>query len=76
MALVTKYTNLDEKILVKKGDKVTKNQQIGTVGNTSLNSYNEVYGSHLHFEVLQNSKNIDPAKYVKYEKYQPATIKK
>ncbi|MBU3111522.1 M23 family metallopeptidase [Clostridium lacusfryxellense] len=74
--LVTNYTNLDNKILVKKGDKVTKNQQIGSVGNTSLNSYNEVYGSHLHFEVLQNSKNIDPAKYVNYEKYQPATVKK
>lgn len=73
---VTNYTNLDAKILVKKGDKVTKKQQIGIVGNTSLNSYNEVYGSHLHFEVLQNSKNIDPAKYVIYEKYQPATIKK
>ena len=73
---VTNYTNLDLKTLVKKGDKVTKNQQIGSVGNTSLNSYNEVYGSHLHFEVLQNSKNIDPAKYVKYEKYQAATIKK
>jgi len=73
---VTNYTNLDAKILVQKGDKVTKNQQIGSVGNTSLNSYNEVYGSHLHFEVLQNNKNIDPAKYVTYEKYQPVTIKK
>ncbi len=74
--LVTKYTSLDKKMLVKKGDKVTKEQQIGTVGNTSLNSYKEDYGSHLHFEVLQNSKNIDPAKYVKYEKYQPAATKK
>ncbi|HEY8804644.1 MAG TPA: M23 family metallopeptidase [Clostridium sp.] len=74
--LVTKYTSLNEKILVKKGDKVTKEQQIGTVGNTSLNSYKEDYGSHLHFEVLQNSKNIDPTKYVKYEKYQPAVTKK
>jgi len=73
---VTKYTSLDEKILVKKGDKVTKKQQIGTVGNTSLNSYNEVYGSHLHFEVLQNNNNIDPAKYVKYDKYQPAKTNK
>ncbi|MCB2293188.1 M23 family metallopeptidase [Clostridium algoriphilum] len=73
---VTKYTSLDEKILVKKGDKVTKEQQIGSVGNTSLNSYKEDYGSHLHFEVLQNSKNIDPAKYVKYEKYQTTATKK
>jgi len=74
--LVTKYTSLDENILVKKGDKVTKAQKIGTVGNTSLNSFKEEYGSHLHFEVLQNGKNIDPAKYVKYEKYQSAVTKK
>jgi murein DD-endopeptidase MepM/ murein hydrolase activator NlpD len=73
---VTNYTNLDSKILVKKGDKVTKKQQIGTVGNTSLNSFKEEYGSHLHFEVLQGNKNIDPAKYVKYDKYQPAVVKK
>ena len=72
---VTKYTSLDKKMLVKKGDKVTKEQQIGTVANTSLNSYKEDYGSHLHFEVLQNSKNIDPAKYVKYDKYQPKVTK-
>jgi len=80
--LVTKYSNLDEKILVKKGDKVTKKQQIAVVGNTSLNSYNEVYGDHLHFEVFQSAKDdstkyerIDPAKYVKYDKYQPAEVK-
>ncbi|MBU3179847.1 M23 family metallopeptidase [Clostridium psychrophilum] len=72
---VTKYTSLDKKMLVKKGDKVTKEQPIGTVANTSLNSYKEDYGSHLHFEVLQNSKNIDPAKYVKYDKYQPKVTK-
>ncbi len=68
--LVTRYSNLDEKILVTVNQKVTKKQQIGTVGNTSLNSFKEDYGSHLHFEVLQNSESIDPAKYVKYEKYQ------
>ena len=85
--LFTKYSNLDEKILVKKGDKVTKKQQIAIVGNTSLNSYKEVYGSHLHFQVLQLKKvdttkvdtikyeNIDPAKYVKYDKYQHKEVK-
>jgi len=74
--LVTRYTSLDKKTLVKKGDKVTKKQKIGSVGNTSLNSFKEEYGSHLHFEVLQSGKNIDPAKYVKYEKYQSAVTKK
>jgi murein DD-endopeptidase MepM/ murein hydrolase activator NlpD len=80
--LFTKYSNLDEKILVKKGDKVTKKQQIAIVGNTSLNSYNEIYGSHLHFNVLQLKKDsstkyekIDPTRYVKYDKYQPAEVK-
>jgi len=73
---ITIYSNLDDKISVKIGDKVTQKQQIGKVGNTSLNSYNEAYGSHLHFEILQSNKNIDPAKYVIYEKYQPAVTKK
>ena len=73
--LVTKYSNLDEKILVKKGDKVTKKQQIAMVGNTSLNSYKEEYGAHLHFAVFQSNKSIDPARYEKYEKYQPAEVK-
>jgi murein DD-endopeptidase MepM/ murein hydrolase activator NlpD len=72
---VTKYSNLDEKILVKMGDKVTKKQQIATVGNTTLNAHKEKYGDHLHFEVLQGGKNIDPTKYVKYEKYQLETAK-
>lgn len=79
---VTTYSNLDEKTLVKKGDKVTQKQQIATVGNTSLNSHNEKYGSHLHFEVLQSSKTdpakyekVDPAKYVKYDKYQAVEVK-
>ena len=72
---VTKYSNLKE-ITVEVNKKVTKNQKIGTVGDTSLNTFKEDYGSHLHFEVLQSSKNVDPAKYVKYEKYQPAAVKK
>ena len=72
---VTKYFNLDEKILVKTGDKVTKKQQIATVGNTTLNAYKEKYGDHLHFEVLKDGKKIDPSKYVKYDKYQPVESK-
>ncbi|MBZ9685075.1 M23 family metallopeptidase [Clostridium estertheticum] len=83
---ITKYYNLEEKILVKNGDKITKKQQIGTVGNTSLNSCNEVYGPHLYFEVLEKnidpktSKtieyiNVDPTRYVQYEKYQPVATK-
>lgn len=80
--LFTKYSNLDEKILVKKGDKVTKKQQIAIVGNTSLNSYKEDYGSHLHFNVLKlkpddstKYEKIDPTRYVKYDKYQTKEAK-
>lgn len=72
---ITKYSNLEEKTLVKVNDKVTKKQKIATVGNTSLNSFKEDYGSHLHFEVLQSNKAIDPARYVKYDKYQPVVTK-
>jgi murein DD-endopeptidase MepM/ murein hydrolase activator NlpD len=72
---VTRYSNLDAKILVKKGDVVTKNQQLGKVGDTTLNSFSEDYGPHLHFEVLKNGKNIDPAIYVTYEKYQTVETK-
>jgi murein DD-endopeptidase MepM/ murein hydrolase activator NlpD len=74
---ITKYSNLvkDEKLLLKKGDVVAIKQQIGSVGATSLVSYKEDYGPHLHFEVLQSSKPIDPAKYVKYERFQPVVTK-
>jgi len=78
----TKYSNLEKEILVKVNEKVNENQKIATVGNTSLYAYKEDYGSHLHFEVLQSSKadptkyeNVDPTRYVKYEKYQPVVTK-
>ncbi len=47
-------------VKVKKGDKVTKGQQLGYMGNTGRSD-----GAHLHFEV-RNEKNvkIDPTPYV------------
>ncbi|EQB89283.1 murein DD-endopeptidase MepM/ murein hydrolase activator NlpD [Clostridium punense] len=65
--LVTRYANLDEKLSVKKGDKVKASQEIGKVGNTTNLSYEE-YGTYLHFEVLKDGKNVDPAAYVSYKK--------
>jgi len=65
--LVTKYANLDEKVSVKKNDKVKASQEIGKIGDTTNLAYEE-YGSYLHFEVLKDGKNVDPAKYVNYKK--------
>lgn len=44
-------------IEVKKGDIVVTNQKIGTSGFSKLN---ESLGNHLHFEVYQNGKIINP----------------
>ncbi|WP_138203912.1 M23 family metallopeptidase [Haloimpatiens lingqiaonensis] len=60
------YANLSKDISVKKGQKVKQGETVGEVGNTSLNSYGEKYGSNLHFEILKGNEKINPAKYVKY----------
>jgi murein DD-endopeptidase MepM/ murein hydrolase activator NlpD len=47
-------------IIVKNGDRVSKGQVIGYMGNTGYS-----FGAHLHFEVRdENDKYIDPTKYV------------
>lgn len=43
---------------VKKGDKVTRGQQIGTVGNTGTST-----APHLHYEVIFNGKKVNPINY-------------
>ncbi len=45
------------KLLVKKGNKVEKGQQIAKVGDTGL-----ARGAHLHFEVRENGVPVDPLK--------------
>ncbi len=52
----TLYAHLD-KILVKKGQRVKQGEKIGTVGNTGRST-----GPHLHFEIHQYRKIIDPLK--------------
>ncbi len=53
----TRYAHMDE-IHVKKGDKVLKGEQIGTVGNTGTST-----APHLHYEVLINGRHVNPIDY-------------
>jgi len=48
------------KLLVSKGEKVTRGQVIAKVGTTGNST-----GNHLHFEVLINGKTTDPMAYIK-----------
>ncbi|HAA14107.1 MAG TPA: hypothetical protein DCE41_21395 [Cytophagales bacterium] len=54
----TFYAHMQD-VSVKVGERVTKGQQIGTVGNSG-----ESFGSHLHYEVIKNGEHVDPAKYL------------
>ncbi len=55
----TLYGHLD-RITVKRGQAVSQGERIGTLGNTGRST-----GSHLHFEVHQNGKLVDPLKVIR-----------
>ena len=55
---ITKYAHL-EKYTVKKGDIVTRGEEIALSGNSGRST-----GPHLHYEVLFNNKNVDPINYI------------
>lgn len=55
--LTTLYAH-NSKLLVKQGDKVKKGQAISKAGNTGRST-----GTHLHYEVKLNGKNVNPANY-------------
>ena len=55
----TRYAHL-QKILVKAGQSVKKNEKIGLMGSTGRST-----GPHLHFEVIQNSVRRNPLSYLK-----------
>ena len=49
---------------VSEGEKVEKGQTIGTVGDTAV--YEVVDDSHLHFEIIRDSENVNPLDYIKF----------
>ncbi|MCL7455350.1 MAG: peptidoglycan DD-metalloendopeptidase family protein [Anaerolineae bacterium] len=53
-AYLTRYAQLNT-ILVRAGESVHQEQQIGTVGSTG-----RATGPHLHFEIIQNGARVDP----------------
>lgn len=58
----TKYCHL-KRWDVKKGDEVSKGQQIGLSGGASNDPFKgNSMGAHLHYEVLSGGKHIDPVK--------------
>ena len=59
---VTVYASLAEEVVVSAGDKVTLGQTIGTVGETAL--LENALGDHLHFAVLCNDEQMDPAEFL------------
>lgn len=54
----TRYTHLS-KIAVKQGTMIKKGEVIGYVGKTGICT-----GSHLHYEVIRDGKNVNPSDYI------------
>ena len=63
--LVTVYNSLADGDMVSVGDVVKKGDVIGQVSTTNRQEYKD--GAHLHFEVLEDGKLIDPAKYLEFD---------
>ena len=59
----TIYSNLLTTEFVVEGEKVKQGQSIGTVGNTAVFEISDE--SHLHFEILKDSEQLDPNIYIK-----------
>lgn len=59
----TIYSNLLTAEFVKEGEKVSKAQTIGTVGNTA--TFEIADEPHLHFEILKDGEYVDPNLYLK-----------
>ncbi|RUM43855.1 MAG: hypothetical protein DSY80_05145 [Desulfocapsa sp.] len=55
---VTKFAHM-KKILVKRGEKVARGQQVGLLGNSGRST-----GSHLHYEICFKGDPINPSKFM------------
>jgi murein DD-endopeptidase MepM/ murein hydrolase activator NlpD len=53
-----------KKILIKRGQEVTRGQVIGLIGNSGRST-----GPHVHYEVIYKKKLVNPIKYMKIAKY-------
>jgi murein DD-endopeptidase MepM/ murein hydrolase activator NlpD len=53
----TFYAHMD-KIIVRRGQKVKRGQEIGTVGNTGKST-----APHLHYEIIKNNRKVNPIYY-------------
>lgn len=58
------YASLNEKVNVSVGDTVKAGEMIGTVDDTAKGESKQ--GTHLHFELKQNDKKIDPNLYFSF----------
>lgn len=56
--IVTRFAH-QSRVVVKEGDRVTRGQHVGNVGNSGLST-----GPHLHYEIHVNGRVVDPLTYV------------
>ena len=66
--LMTEYASIDVAAGLQVGDTIEQGDVLGTVSaaaDAMGNEYNE--GAHLHFDVIENGKNIDPATYLEID---------
>ena len=56
--IVTRFAH-QSRVVVREGDRVTRGQHVGNVGNSGLST-----GPHLHYEIHINGRVVDPLTYV------------